>query len=294
MGIKDNANPLSRTERHSDGIVIGGGNFLVHIGAMNRRTAILSCLALTPACRAAMAGIAGPYRVSLLAGGFAEGRHRAGVLVELDRLWKTYWRMPGDSGIPPQFDWSGAQNLAAIELSYPLPRRYRDAAGETVGYKDRVVFPALITPRDAGKPVRLRLDLFFAVCDVICIPGKADAAIDLALASPDPAAAALIAEWLERVPRPAAANAAKPVTQAIAATEAGKPVLHLELAGRFDDIFVESATTAYFRKPEFSGDGSRARLLIDGLKDAAALKGQRIDLTLARGTTGLEQPVIVI
>lgn len=259
---------------------------------MNRRSAILSCLALPLVSGAARAGLERPYRVSLIAGDYTGGRHLAGVHVDLDRLWKTYWRMPGDAGIPPQFDWSGSQNVAAVELLYPLPKRYRDAAGESVGYKDRVVFPVLVAPRDKAKPVRLRLDLFFAVCDVICIPGKAAAAIDLALASADPASAALIAEWLERVPRPA--GALKPVTQAVAATESGKPVLLLELAERFDDIFVESALSAYFRKPEFSDDGSRARLVIDGLKDAAALVGQRLDLTLARGETGLEQPVTVI
>lgn len=261
---------------------------------MNRRNAILSCLALPLIPGVARAGLKSHYRVSLIAGNYVDGRHLAGVYVELDSLWKTYWRMPGDAGIAPQFDWSDSQNLAAIELSYPLPRRYRDAAGETVGYKDRVVFPILVIPQDAANPVRLRLDLFFAVCDVICIPAKAAAAIDLALASADPAAAALIAEWRERIPRPVAAGAEQPVLQAIAATEAGRPVLLLELAQRFDDIFVESATTAYFRKPEFSQDGSRARLLIDGLKDAVALKGARLELTLARGATGLEQPVTVI
>ncbi|MGQ0484453.1 MAG: protein-disulfide reductase DsbD domain-containing protein [Hyphomicrobiales bacterium] len=261
---------------------------------MNRRSAILSCLALPLIAGAAGAGLKSHYRVSLIAGGYTGGRHLAGVQVGLDRLWKTYWRMPGDAGIPPRFDWSGSQNLAAIELSYPLPRRYRDAAGETVGYKDRVVFPALVTPLDKAEPVRLHLDLFFAVCDVICIPAKAAAGVDLGLASADPAAAALIAEWRQRVPRPVAAGAAQPVIQAIAATEAGKPVLLLELAQRFDDIFVESAITAYFRKPEFSPDGSGARLPVDGLKEAAALKGARLDLTLARGATGLEQAVIVI
>ena len=258
---------------------------------MNRRRAVMSCLALPLLSGGAGAGLERHYRVSLLAGNYAEGRHQAAIQVELDGLWKTYWRVPGDAGIPPQFDWSGSENAAAVDLRYPLPHRYRDAAGESIGYKDRVLFPVSVVPRDPDKPVRLRLDLFFAVCDVICIPGKANASIDLALASADPAAAALIADWLQRVPQPA--GAAKPVARAIAASEAGKPVLLLELAGRFDDIFVESATTAYFRQPEFSADGKSARLVVDGLEDAAALKGQRLDLTLARGPTGLEQTVIV-
>lgn len=258
---------------------------------MNRRHAMLSCLAVPLLAGGARAGLERHYRVSLLAGNYADGRHLAGVHVELDGLWKTYWRVPGDAGIPPQFDWAGSQNAAAVDVAFPLPRRYRDAAGESIGYKDRVLFPVSVLPENPDKPVRLRLDLFFAVCDVICIPGKADASVDLALASADPAATALIAEWQARVPQ--SAGAAGPVTRAIASVEAGKPVLRLELAEPLDDIFVESAITAYFNKPEFSADGKSARLVIDGLKDAAALRGQRLGLTLARGDAGLEQAVTV-
>ena len=84
---------------------------------MNRRRAILSCLALAALPAAARAGLQRYYRVSLLAGGYSAGRHRAGLLIELDGLWKTYWRVPGDAGIPPQLDWSGSQNAAAIDVT---------------------------------------------------------------------------------------------------------------------------------------------------------------------------------
>ena len=60
--------------------------------------------------------------------------------------WKTYWRMPGDAGIPPQFDWSGSQNVKSVEVLWPAPQRFIDSGGETVGYKDRVVFPLRIVP----------------------------------------------------------------------------------------------------------------------------------------------------
>jgi DsbC/DsbD-like thiol-disulfide interchange protein len=146
---------------------------------MNRRRAILSCLALPLLAGGARAGLERHYRVSLLAGNYADGRHLAGVHVELDGLWKTYWRVSGDAGIPPQFDWSGSQNAAAVELRYPLP-----IATATPPEIHRLQGSCPVSgfrhTRDPDKPVRLRLDLFFAVCDVICIPGKANASIDLA------------------------------------------------------------------------------------------------------------------
>ena len=75
-----------------------------------------------------------PFTVSLLAGGQLAGVWQAGVLVELEPEWKTYWRMPGDTGIPPQFDWTGSTNSEAVEVSFPVPRRFNDLSGEAIGY----------------------------------------------------------------------------------------------------------------------------------------------------------------
>ena len=47
----------------------------------------------------------------------------AGVEVSLDGDWKTYWRSPGDAGLPPALDWAGSTNLRAATLSYPAPAR---------------------------------------------------------------------------------------------------------------------------------------------------------------------------
>src|SRR5262249_13017060 len=82
---------------------------------------------------------------------------RAGIQSKMQPGWKTYWPYPGNSGVPPQFDFSGPENLRAAKVLYPAPHRFTDESGQSLGYKDRVIFPLVISPQNPGKPVRLRL-----------------------------------------------------------------------------------------------------------------------------------------
>jgi DsbC/DsbD-like thiol-disulfide interchange protein len=189
----------------------------------------------------------------------------AGVEIALDEGWKTYWRMPGDAGVPPNFDWSGSSNVAAVTVLYPAPKRMSEPAADTVGYKHTVLFPVEVVPKDASKPVRLALALEFGVCREICIP--AEAKLSLALTPTEmasqPAPAVLAA--LEQVPRSAASrHAGDPrVTRASAFLEGGQP--HLVVVARFPggdhgaDLFVEAPEGLYVpmarRLPDPSGAG---------------------------------------
>src|ERR1700756_3095103 len=60
---------------------------------------------------------------------------RAGVEIKLAPGWKTYWRYPGDSGVPPRFDFAGSQNVKSVEIAWPAPHRLSDESGITIGYK---------------------------------------------------------------------------------------------------------------------------------------------------------------
>src|SRR5665647_485933 len=100
---------------------------------MNRRQALIAFATIPLTATAAQSDIPEPFKVSLISGGREGGVWQAGILVELEPAWKTYWRMPGDSGIPPQFDWAGSDNIAAIEVMFPIPGRFRDGSGETIG-----------------------------------------------------------------------------------------------------------------------------------------------------------------
>src|SRR5262245_54048716 len=226
----------------------------------------------------------------------------AGVEIALDEGWKTYWRMPGDAGVPPNFDWSGSSNVAAVTVLYPAPRRMSEPAADTVGYKHEVLFPVEVVPKDASQPVRLHLALEFGVCREICIPAEARLALALTpvemARQPSPAMLAA----LEQVPRAAASRHTEDprVTRASAFLEGGQP--HLVVVARFPkgdhgaDLFVEAPEGLYVpmarRMPDPSGAGE-ARAEADIGSDlvhfevdlartgnARELKGKTLRLTL--------------
>lgn len=130
----------------------------------------------------------------------ADGRHFAALRLELAPHWKTYWRAPGDAGIPPEFDWSGSQNLAGLRIHWPSPEVFDFQGMQTIGYRHEVILPVEITPRDPAAPVTLNASVALGLCNDICMP--ATLALDLALpdrGAPDP----LIAGALAAQPRPA-------------------------------------------------------------------------------------------
>lgn len=223
-----------------------------------------------------------PYRVSLIGDGFDGTSWHTGVLIELAPGWKTYWRMPGESGVPPEFTWS-TSHPASVAVQFPTPSRHADQSGEAIGYEREVLFPVTVTPA-APEGLELKLDLFFGVCKDICIPARAEAAIQLGTEERDPLGSLRVETARAGVPA-----AGDVVTAASIASDGDKPVLVLALKERPEDIFVESTTSAYFRAPVLSEDGRTARLAIDSLSDAGKLRGQTLTITYLVGGKGHEQ-----
>jgi len=255
---------------------------------MNRRTMIASLASFSMAVREIRAQVPQPYGVSLIGGAPEGDRWLAGVAVDLARGWKTYWRMPGEAGIPPQFNWSASRGVGSVEVLYPLPGRLHDLSGETVGYEHKVVFPVIVKPKAAATAAELHLNLFFAVCKDICIPAKAEATLTLPDTNASRADAGVVEKWLGRVPVRGTA-----VNSLTAVTDTNNIVLVAKLKQPADDIFVESAGSAYFRKPQFSADGLEARLAVDNVTDATQLRGVLLKLTIVSGGSGVEQAVTV-
>ena len=125
-------------------------------------------------------------RVRLVAGADAARAGKsflAGVEIVMAQGWKTYWRNPGEAGVPPNFDWSGSTNTASIKVAYPAPMRLVDPAAEMIGYKSSVLFPDRGHPARSPQAVELRLALEFAVCREICIPAQASMHLTVAAGS---------------------------------------------------------------------------------------------------------------
>src|SRR5688572_5771241 len=106
-------------------------------------------------------------------------RVQLGLEIRLDPGWKTYWRSPGEGGMPPRLDWSGSANLAKIEAAWPAPKRFEIGGMESVGYADQVILPLDAVLTHPGEPLALRLSLQYAVCREICMLVDARLMLDL-------------------------------------------------------------------------------------------------------------------
>lgn len=100
----------------------------------------------------------------------ADGRHMSGLSLRLEPGWKTYWRAPGAGGIPPQFNWSGSRNLAAVHVHYPIPKVLDQNGLRSIGYDRDVVFPFVVTARDPSESVSLQAEVELGICEDVCIP----------------------------------------------------------------------------------------------------------------------------
>ncbi|MCZ0813220.1 MAG: protein-disulfide reductase DsbD domain-containing protein [Pseudomonadota bacterium] len=99
-----------------------------------------------------------------------DGQHVAGLQLTMQDGWKTYWRAPGDAGIPPRFDWRGSRNLAGVQITWPTPRAIDQGGQRAIGYRDTVTLPLTLTPRAQGEPISLSGKIEMGVCKDICVP----------------------------------------------------------------------------------------------------------------------------
>jgi len=128
-------------------------------------------------------------------------RLRAGVEIQLDTGWHTYWRHPGDSGVPPTFDFTGSENIKSVTVLWPAPEIFADGAGgHSIGYFGSVVFPLRITALDNADPSLLHLKLGYAVCGKFCLPAEAD--FKLSLSGEMGAEESILVAAEARVPQP--------------------------------------------------------------------------------------------
>ena len=199
----------------------------------------------------------------------ASGKQRVGVEIMMAPGYKTYWRSPGDFGVPPVFDWSGSTNIGGLDVRWPAPERFQDANGYSIGYVGEVVIPVSVQPVDPGKPVMLVLKLDYAVCDKICIPVKGEARLWL-----EPGVTSVTSPRLEsfeaRVPMPVKLGPHKDkisVLEAKLDEGAIDPGLRLVLQGppegMVQDVFIEGAGMWSFGKPSLrrQPDGTTIALL---------------------------------
>jgi len=128
-----------------------------------------------PAAAAEAASLNDLVRIEVLDGGPTKrGTYLAALRLTLSDGWKTYWRAPGEAGIPPSFDWKGSRNLGDVEITWPAPEVFEANGLRTIGYTHQLVLPVEVTPAKPGQPVRLKGTMEFGLCSDVCIPGELD------------------------------------------------------------------------------------------------------------------------
>src|SRR6516162_694801 len=213
----------------------------------------------------------------------------AGLEIRMAPGWHTYWRTPGDAGIPPEIDWTGSTNLARAEIAWPAPTRLSEHGLESYVYPDHALAPITIELARPGESLSLRASVDYAACAEVCIPYHADLSLALpaGLASPS-AEAPLIAATRARVP--AGLEQARMALVSATVTPAGerdaivKVRLHSTGAPfRQPDLFIEGPDHGTIDRPEVTlgetGHAAELHVRVTGIS-AAALAGASLTFTL--------------
>jgi DsbC/DsbD-like thiol-disulfide interchange protein len=232
--------------------------------------------------------------VRLLAGSRSGSVLLGGIAIQLQDGWKTYWRTPGDSGVPPRFDFSKSDNVEAVTVLWPAPMKFDDGAGGfSLGYKKQVVLPLRIVAKNNDKPVTLRASISYAVCDKICIPIEASS--ELTFSSVASTEDGNLAAALDSVPKPTNIGDPAPVTIRDVRREGAKLVLVDVSAPENKDVhlFVEGPTPDWAlpipKLVENSPPGvKRFAFELDGLPPGAKPDGAALKLTLVGGERAYE------
>ncbi len=225
--------------------------------------------------------------VRLVGGGQAKTdrgtSYLAGIHLRLKSGWKTYWRSPGEAGVPPRFDWSKSENVARVHVLWPAPKRFKDAYSVSAGYKHEVLFPLIVEPKDPAKPVILRLSLFYGICKELCVPAEAN----LKLPLPAEGDRALIQAFLKKVPGKAAPAELR-IVKIMPQLKGKTPHLLVDVAYPSDakdrDLFVEAGEDYYLpmaeRVTEKGEKVVRYRIDLPQGEQLQALLGRSLRFTL--------------
>lgn len=233
-------------------------------------------------------------RARFIAGGHPEGSPAgtiaAGIEIEIADGWKTYWRNPGSSGVPPSFDWSPSGNLAKAVPLYPAPKRFADRDGDTIGYKTSVTLPVIVSPVDPNRAVTLALDIEYGVCKDICIPVQSRLELTLPRDVSSKLVEGALAQAFDRVPR---SETARRVTDpklrsSTVALASEKPSIRLEAefpgGAEGGDVFLEAPDGLWIPMAQSAGSprGDIRTFVVDLTDgtDVADLKGKTVRVTL--------------
>lgn len=198
----------------------------------------IALIAVMLAAPVAAQDIPGLVSARLLPGWVEEGQRYSALELVLEPGWKTYWRSPGDGGIPPDFEWlggigsvgddglaDGGQGNEEVTFYWPRPEVFYAGGMRSVGYHDQLLLPFSFSHDGDADSGPLAARVFFGLCREVCVPATVELEAGApATEGPDKRIVDSIAS------QPALAS--DPITCRIAPTEDGLDITaHLPAAG---------------------------------------------------------------
>lgn len=133
-----------------------------------------------------------------------------GLLLHMDPEWHTYWKNPGDSGLPTRLTWTLPEGFHAGPIAWPFPGTFTQGPVTSFGYAGEVLLAVAITPPPSiavGTSVTLAARADWLECRDVCLPGRRDLSLVLPVRADAPRASTqwgpTFAAARERVPGPA-------------------------------------------------------------------------------------------
>lgn len=208
----------------------------------------------------------------------------AGLRLTMADGWKTYWRAPGDGGIPPRFGWQGSRNIAAAVFHWPVPEVDRQNGMRTIVYHDQVVIPVELSLADPGEATRMRGQIHVGICREICVPVALDFDMDIAIATQrDPA---IIAALLDQ-PKTARSAGVTGVQCDLSPSDQGmgvQAVIDMPALGTVEDVVIEAGDQRiWVSEPVVRRQGAQlvaAAEMIHVNGDAFALDRSKLRITV--------------
>lgn len=249
---------------------------------------VLSAFALAglALCSPALGGetpwqeVAPGVSIRLISAGKVAADRTALLALEIDMPagTKTYWRVPGETGLAADFDLSGSRGVQGYEVLWPHPLREEKAGYLDYVYYGHVVLPIEVDVGDVAGAVDVLATL--GICSEICVPAQARFALPLVDAQPDMPNELRIRQAVADVPM--AWNEGEAPLGGVSLAADGAAIA-VELAGAGVDLASLVAATAngeyLFGTPQKSPQGSLVVLPILGKTDNSALEGMEVELT---------------
>ncbi len=208
----------------------------------------------------------------------SDGRTLAGIEIDMPEATKTYWQVPGDTGLPLEVDLSGSTGVTGHQVLWPYPAVEKTADYLDYVYRGHTVIP-LVLNVEAGA-AHLSASLVLGICSEICVPAQAKLSLPLRDARPDRANALRIRQALADVPMP------WPDDQPVF----GEPRLVPEHAAvalpvEVEDLEVHSLIATFedgvplLGVPHYSPDGHLVQIPVLDMGDMDELVGREVRLT---------------